>query len=113
MARSSALLAFGPPPHDFDCSVAAWRDAGGRDQGWIVLVGPTEAGLGDIRLPRLSGGARRRNPRRDRRTLLSGALLTRPDWSPGAELAGAVLLTLLMAFALPALSPIAGGQRRR
>ena len=78
-------------------------------KGRIVLVGPTAAGLGDIRATPLEAAA----PGVEIHAqiveqILSGALLTRPDWSPGAELAGAVLLTLLMAVALPALSPIAG-----
>ncbi|MDI9849555.1 adenylate/guanylate cyclase domain-containing protein [Rhodoblastus sp. 17X3] len=79
-------------------------------KGRIVLVGPTAAGLGDIKATPLEAAAPGVEIHAQiLEQMLSGALLARPDWSPGAELVAALLLTLLMALILPALSPLAGG----
>jgi adenylate cyclase len=78
-------------------------------RGRIVFVGPTAAALGDIRATPLEAAL----PGVEIHAqiveqMLSGGLLARPDWAPGAELAAALALTLLTALALPALSPLAG-----
>ncbi|WP_296710384.1 adenylate/guanylate cyclase domain-containing protein [Rhodoblastus sp.] len=79
-------------------------------KGRIVLVGPTAAGLGDIKATPLEAAAPGVEIHAQiLEQMLSGTLLARPDWSPGAELVAALLLTLLMALILPALSPLAGG----
>lgn len=79
-------------------------------KGRIVLVGPTAAGLGDIKATPLEAAAPGVEIHAQiLEQMLSGALLARPDWSPGAELVAALLLTLLMALILPALSPLAAG----
>ena len=75
----------------------------------IILVGPTAAGLGDIRATPLEAAA----PGVEIHAqiieqMLAGGLLARPDWAPGAEMVGALALALLAAFALPMLSPLAG-----
>ncbi|WP_294536025.1 adenylate/guanylate cyclase domain-containing protein [uncultured Rhodoblastus sp.] len=94
-------------------SIASILDGGVAEseiQGRIILVGPTAAGLGDIRAtplePAMAGVEIHAEIVEQ---ILANRLLTRPDWSRGGELALTLLLTLSVAAALPALSPLAGG----
>ena len=79
-------------------------------QGRIILIGPTAAGLGDVRAtpiePAMPGVEIHAEIIEQ---ILSKSLLTRPDWSQGAEWAAALALIGLMGWLLPRLSPLAGG----
>jgi adenylate cyclase len=94
-------------------SIASILDGGVAEseiQGRIIVVGPTAAGLGDIRAtplePAMAGVEIHAEIIEQ---ILANSLLTRPDWGQGAEWVLALFLTLLVAAALPALSPLAGG----
>jgi adenylate cyclase len=94
-------------------SIAAILDGGVAEseiQGRIIIVGPTATGLGDIRAtpiePAMVGAEIHAEIIEQ---ILANSLLTRPDWGQGGELVLALLLTLLVAAALPAMSPLAGG----
>jgi adenylate cyclase len=94
-------------------SIASILDGGVAEseiQGRIILVGPTAAGLGDIRAtplePAMAGVEIHAEIVEQ---ILANGLLTRPDWSRGGELLLALFLTLSIAAALPVLSPLAGG----
>jgi adenylate cyclase len=104
---------FSPADQRRMISVASILDGGTPEseiQGRIVIVGPTAAGLGDIRAtpiePAMAGVEIHAEIIEQ---ILAKSLLTRPDWSRGGELALALFLTLLIAAVLPALSPLAGG----
>jgi adenylate cyclase len=79
-------------------------------EGRIVLVGLTASGLGDVRAtpiePAMAGVEIHAEIVEQ---ILANALLTRPDWSEGAELAAALAMICLMAALLPKISPLAAG----
>ncbi|MBB4197875.1 adenylate cyclase [Rhodoblastus sphagnicola] len=79
-------------------------------QGRIVLIGPTASGLGDVRAtpiePAMAGVEIHAEIIEQ---ILANALLTRPDWAQGAELAAALVMICLMAALLPRVSPLAAG----
>ncbi len=81
-----------------------------RDEiaGRIVVVGPTAAGLGDTRAtpidPSVPGVELHAQTIEG---VLSGRLLVRPDWAPGAEAVLALVLVVIVGLALPGLPPVA------
>ena len=82
--------------------------ARGEIEGRIVLVGTTAIGLGDVRATPLDAAVPGVEIQAQIvESLMSGDILSRPDWAPGAELALALALFLLVAFALPSVSPLA------
>jgi adenylate cyclase len=91
---------------DPDASAALAESVAGR----IVLIGSSAIGLRDIVATPLSTavpGVEVHAEIIDQ--ILSGMFLTRPDWAPGAEIAVAVVLTLLLIAALLAFGPIYAG----
>ena len=76
-------------------------------EGRIVLVGTTAIGLGDVRATPLDPVVAGVEIQAQIVEALDGnEVLERPDWAPGAEQALALVLFLLVAFALPSVPPI-------
>ena len=76
-------------------------------EGRIIMVGTTAIGLGDVRATPLDPAvAGVEIQAQIVEALVGNTVLARPDWAPGAEFAAAVLLFLLVAFALPSVSPL-------
>ena len=75
-------------------------------EGRIILVGTTAIGLGDVRATPLDPAVPGVEIQAQIiEALIGDTVLARPDWAPGAELAVAILLFLLVALALPSLAP--------
>ncbi len=77
--------------------------------GSIVLVGTSAIGLRDIvATPRAAAvpGVEVHAEIIDQ--ILSGEFLTRPDWAPGAEIALAIVLTLILLAAVLSVGPLLG-----
>ena len=80
-------------------------------EGRIVFIGEVAAGLGDVRATPLEASVPGVEIHAQIiEALLSGQLLSRPDWAPGAEFATAagllLILTALSLFAPPLLSTL-------
>ena len=76
-------------------------------EGRIIMVGTTAIGLGDVRATPLDAAvAGVEIQAQIIETLVGNTALARPDWAPGAEFAMAIVLFLLVAFALPSVSPL-------
>jgi adenylate cyclase len=74
--------------------------------GRIILIGVVAVGAGDIRATPLEPAAAGVDIHAQMlESLLSGALLSRPDWAPGLELVAAALAYALVALALLLASP--------
>jgi len=76
-------------------------------EGRIVFIGTTAVGLGDIRATPLQptiAGVEIHSQILE--SLLSGALLSRPDWASGLELVAAALTFILVASLLLLVSPL-------
>ena len=77
--------------------------------GTIVLIGTSAVGLRDIvATPRSASQPGVEVHAEIIDQIMSGEYLTRPDWAPGAEIALAVLLTLLLLAALLSFGPLIG-----
>ncbi len=80
-----------------------------RIQGSIVLVGTSAVGLRDIvATPRSAAEPGVEVHAEIIDQILSGEFLTRPDWATGAEIVGAVVLSLLLLVAVLTLGPVLG-----
>jgi adenylate cyclase len=78
-------------------------------QNRIILIGTSAAGLGDRRATPVDASvAGTEIEAQVIEQLISGDLLVRPDWLPGAELLAAVLLSLALGIALPRLATATG-----
>ncbi len=76
-------------------------------EGRIIMVGTTAIGLGDVRATPLDPAVPGVEIQAQIvEALVGNTVLARPDWAPGAEFAGALVLFLLVAFALPSVSPL-------
>ncbi|MBY6242107.1 adenylate/guanylate cyclase domain-containing protein [Methylosinus sp. Sm6] len=74
--------------------------------GRIILIGVVAVGAGDIRATPLEPASAGVDIHAQLlESLLSGALLSRPDWAPGLELVAAALAYALVALALLVASP--------
>ncbi len=77
--------------------------------GRIVLIGTSAVGLRDlVATPRSASQPGVEVHAEIIDQILSGEFLTRPDWAPGAEIALAVLLTLILLIAVLSLGPFLG-----
>ena len=77
--------------------------------GSIVLIGTSAVGLRDyVATPRSASQPGVEVHAEIIDQILSGEFLTRPDWAPGAEIALAALLTLILLVAVLTLGPILG-----
>ena len=79
-------------------------------KGKVIFVGTTAIGLGDVRATPLDAVVPGVEVHAQvLEGLLSGRLLSRPDWSPSAELAITVACFLGLGFLLPRVPPLLGG----
>jgi adenylate cyclase len=77
--------------------------------GSIVLIGTSAVGLRDlVATPRAASQPGVEVHAEIIDQILSGEFLTRPDWAPGAEIALAVLLTLILLAAVLTVGPLLG-----
>ncbi len=77
--------------------------------GSIVLIGTSAVGLRDlVATPRAASQPGVEVHAEIIDQILSGEFLTRPDWAPGAEIALAVLLTLMLLAAVLTVGPLLG-----
>jgi adenylate cyclase len=77
--------------------------------GRIVLIGTSAVGLRDLVSTPLALSEPGVNVHAEIiDQILSGEFLTRPDWAPGAEIAVAILLTLILLAAVLSFGPILG-----
>ncbi len=78
-------------------------------RGRVVFVGATAIGLGDIRATPLNPAVPGVEVHAQvLESLLSGRLLSRPDWASGAEFAVTVAGVILIGFFLPRMAPLLG-----
>jgi adenylate cyclase len=77
--------------------------------GTIVLIGTSAVGLRDlVATPRSASQPGVEVHAEIIDQVIGGTFLTRPDWAPGAEIALAVLLTLILLVAVLSLGPLLG-----
>jgi adenylate cyclase len=77
--------------------------------GTIVLIGTSAVGLRDlVATPRAASQPGVEVHAEIIDQVIGGTFLTRPDWAPGAEIALAVLLTLVLLVAVLTLGPLLG-----
>ncbi len=80
-----------------------------RLAGSIVLIGTSAVGLRDfVATPRTASAPGVEVHAEIIDQILSGEFLTRPDWAPGAEIAVAVVLTLILLAAVISFGPVLG-----
>jgi adenylate cyclase len=97
--RAERFIPIGQVLHD----AVSREDIAGR----IIFVGTTAIGLGDVRATPLDAAVPGVEIHAQIvESVLSGDLLSRPDWAPGAELVLGLLLFVLVAATLPLLPPV-------
>ena len=75
----------------------------------LVLVGTTAIGLGDVRATPLDAAVPGVEIHAQvLEQMLSGRLLSRPDWAPGAELLATFALLIVLTGLFPRVAPLAG-----
>jgi len=99
--------------HRKDRYIPAWKVLAGEVDpaslaGTILLVGTSAAGLLDLRATPLDAATPGVEIHAELiEQIVLGASLSRPDWAPGAEIAGMVLIGIVLLWLLPRIGALA------